>query len=215
MSRNAIARSSLKICFDGTCPSRILQNKQSAMGAMGRMIADALLRVAGRPLEVRSSVDRADAIVVLGAPVRKSGTLSAVTEERVLAGVALWHKDMAPLLVFTGRNEAEPMACRARALGVPEAALRLEREARNTSENALFTAQMLGDSARRVIVVSQPFHLRRAVLWFRRVGLAADGCYLPSSVQFRDPGRGLRWVLKEYSSLGRDLFFTRRAGHRD
>jgi uncharacterized SAM-binding protein YcdF (DUF218 family) len=67
-------------------------------------------------------------------------------------------------------------------------------------------------SSDRVVVVTQPFHSRRAVLWFRRVGLQAVAWRIDESLQFREPRRGLRWILKEYASLARDLVITRRPG---
>ncbi len=181
-----------------------------------------LVRVLGRPLERHDVVERADAIVVLGAPVRSDGTLTDVVEERVRAGVTLWRRGVAPLLCMTGGrgpgivaevSEAEAMARRARELGVPEAAIVLEAASRNTSTNAKNIKVLLdGSRAGRVVVVTQPFHSRRAVLWFRRVGLTAVAWRIEDSVQFRQPRRGLRWVLKEYASLARDLTFTRRPG---
>jgi uncharacterized SAM-binding protein YcdF (DUF218 family) len=181
-----------------------------------------VVRVLGRPLERRDRVDHADAIVVLGAPVRTDGSLSDVLEERVQAGVALWRRGVAPLLCMTGGrgpgvvaavSEAEAMARRARELGVPARALVLEEASRNTSTNARNIRKLLAEGGRiRVIVVTQPFHSRRSVLWFRRMGLEAVAWRIDDSLQFRQPRRGLRWVLKEYASLLRDLTITRRPG---
>lgn len=191
---------------------------------MRRVPVDSLRRLIvrglSRPLEARGDTARADAIVVLGAPLRPDGSLSFVAEERVRAGVALWRQGVAPRLVLTGGHgpraaadlpaEAEAMARRARELGVPDEALALETESTNTSENASFSAALLGPG-RRVVVVTQPFHLRRAVLWFRRVGLRATGHHIADSLQYESRS-GLRWVLKEYGSLARDLLVTRRPG---
>jgi len=181
-----------------------------------------VVRVLGWPLERRDRVDHADAIVVLGAPVRLDGSLSDVVEERVQAGVALWQRGVAPLLCMTGGrgpgivasvSEAEAMARRAHELGVPAAALVLEDASRNTSTNARNIRELLGmGRIVRMIVVTQPFHSRRSVLWFRRMGLEAIAYRIEDSLQFRRPRRGLRWVLKEYASLARDLTITRRPG---
>ena len=181
-----------------------------------------LVRVLGRPLERRDAVTRADAIVVLGAPLLASGELSGVVEERVQAGVMLWKRGVAPLLCMTGGRgpgvvaevaEAEAMARRAGELGVPESALVIESASRNTSTNARNIKQLLDMAHRaRVVVVTQPFHSRRAVLWFKRVGFDAVAWRIEDSLQDREPRRGLRWVLKEYGSLARDLVITRRPG---
>jgi uncharacterized SAM-binding protein YcdF (DUF218 family) len=181
-----------------------------------------LVRALGRPLERRDRIEPADAIVVLGSPVRADGSLTDVVDERVRAGVELWRQGVAPRLGLTGGrgrgivasiSEAEAMARRARELGVPAAALVLEDASRNTSTNARNIQQLLEQSGlNRVVVVTQPFHSRRSVLWFRRVGLDARAYWIADSVQFRHPRRGLRWVLKEYGSLLRDLAITREPG---
>jgi uncharacterized SAM-binding protein YcdF (DUF218 family) len=150
---------------------------------------------------------RADAIVILGAPL--TGTsLSPVVEERVRAGVDVWRRGLAPLVCVTGggprgRVEADAMAARALELGVPAAALRIERRARSTEENARLSAAALrADACTRVWLVTQPFHLRRAIYCFRRAGLEPLGWHVDGSLQYRQPGRALRWIAREYAAWG-------------
>lgn len=175
---------------------------------MRRAAAHAAVRVMSAPLARRDGFRPADAIVVLGAPLRPGGGMSAILEERVRAGVSLWQRGGAPLLCVTGggppgRVEADAMAARALALGVDADALRVERRSRSTEENARFTAAMLaGDGCRTVWIVSQPFHLARARYLFRRAGLAALAWHADDSVQFRQPGRALKWLAREYAALG-------------
>lgn len=179
------------------------------------MIA-ALARLLGRPLLRADDPSRdADAIVVLGSLLRPDGSLSPVGEERVAAGVALLKAGRAPLLVLTGSHpawaipgrgaspitEAEAMAARAREHGVPDAALVLEKGSRSTYENARGCAALLAPrGVRRVWIVTQPFHLRRATRQFRAAGFDALGFHIEDSLQYRNPPIGLRWVLYEYVS---------------
>jgi uncharacterized SAM-binding protein YcdF (DUF218 family) len=165
----------------------------------------------------------ADAIVVVGAPLRSDGTLSDIAIERVRAGVALWQNGLAPILCFAGGGagrlapeqprEADVMAELARSLGVPDRALRIERESRSTAENARLAAALLrAEGCRRVWLVSQPFHTRRARLWFRRAGLEVVlAWYDPDSLQFRDPQRALVWIAREYVAWARMLAWDVRA----
>jgi uncharacterized SAM-binding protein YcdF (DUF218 family) len=175
-----------------------------------------VVRVLGRPLEV-GGARRADAIVVLGSPTRADGSLTEIGEERVVAGVQLWKRGVAPIVCMTGgrspraraqgvMSEAEAMAARARALGVSAAAILEERESRFTKENATRAAPILrAAGVRSVVIVTQPFHLRRGVLWFRRCGFEAHGHVIEDSVQFAQPRRGLKWIVREWGSLLRDL----------
>ena len=168
-----------------------------------------LVRTLGRPLATRGERQPADAAVVLGASLRADGTLTEILEERVQAGVALLQEGLACRLCMSGgvpprarsrRPEAEAMAVRARELGVSADALVAESASTNTRENALFSARLLLPDHRRVWVVTQPFHLRRALFWFRRAGFEPLGWHIDDSVQYRYPRRGLRWVFREYGA---------------
>lgn len=162
----------------------------------------------GAPLCLAHPEEPADAIVVLGTRLRPDGSLSGVGEERLRAGVELWRRGIAPLIVLTGGRdrlaraaitEADAFATRAKQLGVPGSALLLERDSRNTADNARHLAKLLPEP-RRVVVVTQPFHLRRSLLWFRRAGFDARGYHIEDSLQYRDPALAVRWITQEYIS---------------
>ena len=183
------------------------------------------VRLLGAPLSVRDLEQPADAIVVVGAPLAAGGRLSSVGEERVRAGVELWRRGLAPILCFSGggpgrladgdAREADVMAARARELGVPDAALRGERDSLSTADNARHTRALLAaDRCHRVWLVTQPFHTRRARLWFRRAGFEALAWYDPDSVQFRRPRSGLAWVAREYAAWVRMVAWDARAALR-
>jgi uncharacterized SAM-binding protein YcdF (DUF218 family) len=97
-------------------------------------------------------------------------------------------------------READAMARRAEALGVAPAAIRIERESRTTRENAACCRALLGDAVRRVCLVSQPFHGRRARLWFRRAGFEVRVFFAPDSIELVHPARALPWLLREYAA---------------
>ena len=128
----------------------------------------------------------ADAIVVLGSGVLPGERPSPSLARRIRRGIDLWHAGLAPVLVPTGGvgrfppSEAEVMARVARSSGVPDTALVLETAATSTFESA----EKVGSLARvhgwqRVIVVSEPYHLRRASLLFRAEGLAVQTACAP------------------------------------
>ncbi|MCP4808179.1 MAG: YdcF family protein [Proteobacteria bacterium] len=104
------------------------------------------------------------AIVVLGCPVRAGGVPSPALERRVRGAVHLYDQGVAEVIVMSGgpgRHGVEAHAMRdlAVTLGVPSPAIQLEVESRSTRENARFTARL---ELRRVVVVSDAFHLPRA-----------------------------------------------------
>ncbi len=84
----------------------------------------------------------------------------------------LFHGGIAPRLVLTGRSghwtrdlyetsEAEAFAQVCVAAGVPEEAILIEPEATNIGENIRFSAALLGQKVRRVVLVTKPQTQRR------------------------------------------------------
>jgi uncharacterized SAM-binding protein YcdF (DUF218 family) len=165
-----------------------------------RAAAAALL---GAPLAEQSPPRVADAVVVLGAPVGAGGTIGPVLDERIRVGVDLCRRGLAPRLVVTGAGEAAAMAARAAELGLPPAAIVIEPEARSTEQNATRVAALLPPGA-AVWLVTQPFHMRRAMLWFRRAGLRPLAWHIHGSIQHQEPDRFLKWIAREYAALARD-----------
>ncbi|MFE6282924.1 YdcF family protein [Streptomyces sp. NPDC057877] len=95
----------------------------------------------------------------------------------------LYHRGMAPVIVFTGatsrttrermpRGEAEHYRERAIELGVPEQAILVEPNARNTGENIRFSRALLEERqvpVSSVLLVSKPYEERRAYATARKL----------------------------------------------
>lgn len=116
------------------------------------------------------SADNADAIVILGATVLPGGEPSGSLRARVEAAAELYFAGRAPLIVATGAHHRQPPgeAVVARrvllAMGVPEGAVLIEEKSRNTSGNLLFARGLLPEAG-RIIVVTEPFHIARALFF--------------------------------------------------
>jgi uncharacterized SAM-binding protein YcdF (DUF218 family) len=130
----------------------------------------------------RDEARPAQAIVVLGA-AQYVGRPSPVLRARLDHALDLWHRQLAPRLIFTGGRgfgdtTSEAAVGRNYALrrGVPDSAILLENEGRTTSESMRAVAAMLHDrGAERVILVSDPFHMRRLSVIARSYGLEPYG----------------------------------------
>jgi uncharacterized SAM-binding protein YcdF (DUF218 family) len=124
---------------------------------------------------------RVDAIVVLGA-AQYDGRPSAIYEARLEHAVELWRGQVAPILVFTGGKEQGDRfteggsgARWARQRGVPAEAVLVEERSRTTYQNL---AGALEDrnpdrDRHRIVVVSDPFHMFRAVKQAADLGMDA------------------------------------------
>lgn len=167
------------------------------------------------PAEASAALNHeaADAIVVLGCQLVGGGRPSERLCRRVALGVGVYREGAAPLLVMSGggagtATEAAVMRDLARQAGVPETAVLLEMESRNTFENAAYTARLLHAIGKpRIVLVSDRAHLPRAARLFRRAGLEVIGVAgVPASSMRRAFGA----VLYEAASYMRGLFRRRR-----
>ena len=127
---------------------------------------------------------RVDAIVVLGA-AQYDGRPSAIYEARLEHALDLWSDKVAPVLVFTGGKEEGDRfteggsgARWAQARGVPEQAILTEQQSRTTYQNLAGAKRLLerrhpGGGRHRIVVVSDPFHMFRAVRQAADLGMDA------------------------------------------
>ena len=193
---------------------------RARVGARLRAIVARTARLLGAPPEIRDRFAPPDAIVVLGAPVRSDGGISAIAAERATAAARLWHAGGAPRVIATGAAtrpglpaEAHVIAEALRAAGVPTTAIVVDDISRTTWESArqcrALLAELTGHPAPTAWVVSQPFHGRRARLYFRRAQVVVSIWPIGDSVQYRHPRRALRWIVREYAALAKSLITWR------
>ena len=135
----------------------------------------------------------ADAIVLLG------GGMSCNTNElvypemfqaadRVWHAARLWNAGKAPVVITSGELEAISTVPLLRDFGLPDSAIVVEPQAKNTEENAVLVAAILkkraadaatadSEKAKKILLVTSAWHMRRSVLMFERAfaAIAADG----------------------------------------
>jgi uncharacterized SAM-binding protein YcdF (DUF218 family) len=122
----------------------------------------------------------ADAIVVLGA-AQYSGRPSPVLQARLDQALVLYRRGLAPRVILTGgtapgdhMSEASVGRSYLRRAGVPATAMLMETDGTTTRTSLTAVAAFAGPlEIRRVILVSDPFHLLRARTIARRLGFDA------------------------------------------
>jgi uncharacterized SAM-binding protein YcdF (DUF218 family) len=129
---------------------------------------------------------RADAIVVLGCRILVSGRPAAVAARRVATAARAYFDGVAPYVIASGGRrwgahvEALVLARELARAGVPERALLQDLWSLSTYENAIFSAVLLRRlGARRVAVVTCPWHMARALENFHGAGVDARGLPAP------------------------------------
>ena len=122
----------------------------------------------------------ADAAIVLGAAVW-GDEVSPVFRERINHAIDLYRGGKVRKIIFTGgqgnRNElTEAAEARQYAIknGIPEADILIEENSHTTYENVINAKQLAdGNGLKKVLIVSDPMHMKRAVAMANDVGLEA------------------------------------------
>lgn len=151
-----------------------------------------------------NNVQQADAIVVLGAGLRRNNTAGDALYRRSAWAAELWSQGIAPYVVCTGgqtpgysRSEAE--GCRDVVVenGVPFSAVILENRSRSTEENAINTQEIMrAQGWDDIVLVTDSFHMMRADWIFNDVGIT----HYPSPVASNRVRK--TWYV---ASLGREI----------
>ena len=148
-----------------------------------------------------------DCILVLGAGVHADGTPSAMLYDRVLVGASLY-TESAPMLMsgdHTGDyNEVDAMRTLALELGVASEDIFLDHEGFSTYESLYRVKEKFG--AKRIVIVSQGFHLHRALFIARELGIEAVG--VPSDL--RDYRLQTKYEIREVLARFKDLYVAAR-----
>jgi len=133
---------------------------------VGAIATVAVLVGIGHWLDLTDPLAKADAIVAI----------SGDTGARVETAIALWKEGYARVLIFSGGSSdpasvasAELMKRTAVAAGVPATAIVVEGTSATTEENAQRVAELMQTRGlRSAILVTSPYHQRRAAMLFER-----------------------------------------------
>lgn len=120
-----------------------------------------------------------DAIVVLGAGLRADGTPSNMLEDRLKGAIELYKKGIAPKIILSGDcsgedyDEVSSMKKFCIDNGVVESDIIRDDKGFSTYETMENVVKTMG--YKKIMVVTQKYHLYRSVYIARRMGADADG----------------------------------------
>ena len=153
-----------------------------------------------------------DCILVLGAGVKDDGTPSPMLYDRVTVAVELYEATGAPLLMsgdHTGDyNEVGVMKSLAVEMGVPSEDVFLDHEGYSTYESLYRAMAVFG--AKKILIITQEYHLHRALYIARELGMEAEGV----SADLRPYRLQARYNAREHLARFKD-FFTAAKGEYD
>lgn len=165
------------------------------------------------PLRVVEDPRPADAIVVFAGGVGESGEAGGGYQERVLHAAELYNAGYADRVILSSGyvfafRESDMMQRLAVDLGVPAAAITIEEQAASTLDHVRSARDNLARHANSsAILVSSPYHMRRALLTWHRQAPAVDVIPSPPP-QSQYYARGdavrleqIRGILWEYAAI--------------
>ena len=167
---------------------------------------------AGRILspEEAAQLTDVDCILVLGCLVNNGGVPSDMLHDRLRQAVELYHLGAAPKLLMSGDHgrenydEVDAMKTYAVGEGIASEDVFMDHAGFSTYESMYRAKEVFG--AKKVIIVTQEYHLYRAVYIARSLGLDAYGVtsdYNRYLGQFR---RDVREVLARVKDFGTSIF---------
>jgi uncharacterized SAM-binding protein YcdF (DUF218 family)/lysophospholipase L1-like esterase len=160
------------------------------------------------PLLWHDTPGRADVIVAVGAGVvgECGNNLNGV--RRVLLSAKLFREGRAPRVLFTGGPAeascpvAEAMGALAVDVGIPRSRILVETASASTRENASRSAPVLrGLGARRLLLVTDRLHMRRAAESFTKFGFEIEVASVPVYDGHADNVSMLYWGVREMAAL--------------
>lgn len=159
----------------------------------------------------RDRGEHADAALVLGFALADDGSARPQLVGRIAHAVDLYKRGVVAKLVLSGgvgkngHTEASVMRDLALAAGVPPDALVLDEDARSTIENFACARPLLDRlGAHSVLVVTEPWHMTRAMLLARRHGLPAAASPASSEI-WESPRHAAYWLFRDAVAYMREV----------
>lgn len=153
----------------------------------------------GYYLSPQNEAQKSDAIVVVS---------GGQTTSRAQKGIELFKQGYAPVVIFSGAalddgpSNAFAMREQALAAGIPSDRIYIDEISQNTYENAIHTKELINTiGAKKIILVTSPYHQRRANQTFRAV---LGQSYEVLGVSAFDD----RWSKSQWWRRGFPLFIT-------
>ena len=156
--------------------------------------------------DVVQSEKKADAILVLGAQVKPDGNPSLMLKERLNTGIQLYKEGAADRIIMSGDHrrddydEVNAMKSYAIDQGVPSECIFMDHAGFSTYDSMYRAKEIF--QAKSLVVVTQEYHLYRALYDAMAFGLDVQGVPCDTAVYKGDTYRKSREVLARLKDVG-------------
>ena len=177
-------------------------------GSVSLLVSSAVCSKTGSRIlsveELAASGETYDCILVLGCRVYENGNPSPMLSDRVKTAVSLYEAGVSDTVLMSGDhrtdayNEVGTMKGEAVRLGVPSERIFLDHDGYSTYDSI---ARYAGMNTGRVVIVTQKYHLYRALYLAEKLGVEAVG--VPADLQsYRgQTKRNLREILARFKDV--------------
>ena len=160
------------------------------------------------PEQILADETEVDCILVLGCRVHPDGRLSHMLSDRVETAVSLYHAGVSDHLLMSGDkrtiyyNEVDPMRDAAIAQGVPADAISMDGFGLSTYDSVARLAEEY--QGKKVVIVTQRYHLFRALYIAEKLGIDAYGV----SADLRTYTKRVWWETREVLARCKDVYYA-------
>lgn len=147
-----------------------------------------------------------DAVLVLGAQVKPDGSLSKMLKERLDTGISIYHAGLTDRMIMSGDHgredydEVNAMKNYAISQGVPSECIFMDHAGFSTYES-MYRAKEIFE-ADNLVVVTQKYHIYRALYDAKAMGIDAKGVACDTQVYRGDKYRKLRESVARVKDVG-------------
>lgn len=151
-----------------------------------------------------------DCILVLGAGVHGT-TLSHMLEDRVKTGISLYELGSAPKILMSGDHgqddydEVNAMKAYAKECGVPSEDIFMDHAGFSTYESMYRARDIFG--CKKIIIISQKYHLHRAIYIAEYLGLEAYG--VDSQLRPYAADTNIYNTIREFLARNKEFIYVR------
>ena len=157
-----------------------------------------------------NEIGEADCIIILGCQVFSDGTLSAMLHDRVMRGIELYESKAAPKLIVSGDHgrkeydEVNAMKKYAIDAEIPSENIFMDHAGFSTYESMYRAKEIF--KAEKIIVVTQEYHLYRALYIAQKLGMEAYGVSSDHRPYYGQTYREVREILARCKDFATTLF---------
>lgn len=157
-----------------------------------------------------TELDDVDCVIVLGCQVRGDGSLSNMLQDRLICGLEVYNKGAAPKILMSGDHgqkdydEVNAMKQYAVDNGVPSEDVFMDHAGFSTYET-MYRAKEIFE-ADKVIIVTQEYHLYRAVYIAEQLGIEAYGVSADLNAYAGQSFRDFREILARCKDFVKCIF---------